>query len=93
MDAEKAIRMIDEYLAEPNSIHRVWSECLQLCRQALEKQIPKKLIKKHPICYSKSKDGEELYAYDVHCPQCDAKVNSERHHCPCGQALDWSDTE
>ena len=58
---------------------------------ALEKQMPAKPVKKNPICYSKSIDGEELYAYDYHCPQCDVKVNSERHHCPCGQALDWSE--
>lgn len=44
MDAEKAIRMIDEYLAEPNSIHRVWIEILSLSREALEKQISKKCI-------------------------------------------------
>lgn len=35
MTTEKAIRMIDEYLAEPNSIHRDWIEVLILCRQAL----------------------------------------------------------
>ena len=60
--------------------------------EALEKQIPKKPVEKNPICYNKSIDGEEFYDYDYHCPQCDAKVNSEKHHCPCGQALDWSDT-
>ena len=58
--------------------------------KALEKQMPKKPVKKNPICYSKSKDGEELYAYDYHCPLCDVKVNGEKHHCPCGQALDWN---
>lgn len=60
---------------------------------ALEKQIPKNPVKKNPICYAKSKDGEELYDYDYHCPLCDTKVNNEKHHCPCGQALDWSDVE
>ena len=37
MTTEKAIKMIDEYLLEPNSIHRDWVECLQLCREALVK--------------------------------------------------------
>ena len=60
---------------------------------ALKKQIPQKPIKQNPICYSKSKDGEEHYAYDHHCPLCNAKVNGEKHHCVCGQALDWSDAE
>ena len=36
MTTEKAIKMIDEYLLEPNSIHKDWVECLRLCRQALE---------------------------------------------------------
>lgn len=35
MTTEKAIKMIDEYLLEPNSIHKDWVECLRLCRQAL----------------------------------------------------------
>lgn len=60
-------------------------------KNALEKQMPKKPIKKNPICYSKSIDGEEMHDYDYHCPLCDAKVNNEKHHCPCGQALDWRD--
>lgn len=61
--------------------------------EALEKQMPKKPIKKNPICYEKTKDGQESYAYEYFCPMCDTKVNKEPHHCPCGQALDWSDSE
>ena len=60
---------------------------------ALEKQIPKKPIKKNPICYEKTVDGQETYAYDCYCPTCDTNVNDEKHHCPCGQALDWSDAK
>ena len=66
---------------------------LKAAKEALKKQIPSQPITKNPVCYNKSKDGEELYAYDYHCPLCDAKVNSERHHCPCGQALEWGNTE
>ena len=65
----------------------------QSIMEAIKKQIPAKPVKKNPVCYSKSIDGEEHYAYDYHCPLCDVKVNSEKHHCPCGQALDWSDTK
>lgn len=61
--------------------------------EALEKQIPKKPIKRNPICYQKTKDGREKYAYDFHCALCDTKINKEKHHCPCGQAIDWSDAE
>ena len=60
---------------------------------ALKKQIPQKPLKTNPVCYSKSKDGERGYAYDYLCPLCNAKVNGEKHHCVCGQALDWRDAE
>ena len=40
MDKEKSIEMIDEYLLEPNNINKEWVECLQMCRQALEKLTP-----------------------------------------------------
>ena len=61
--------------------------------KALEKQIPTMVAKKNPICYSKSKDDEELYEYEYFCPQCDKRVYPEEHHCPCGQALAWSESE
>lgn len=74
------------------AINKINKACKMACK-ALEKQIPKKPIEKNPICYIKSRDGEEVYAYDYHCPLCNARVNGEKHHCPCGQALDWSETE
>ena len=61
--------------------------------EALERQIPAKPIKKNPICYEKTKDGEEHYDYDYYCSQCGAKVNKERHHCSCGQTLDWNNPQ
>lgn len=61
--------------------------------EALEKQIPKKPIKKNPICYEKTKDGTEFIAYDYFCPDCNKQIKATEHHCKCGQALDWSDTE
>lgn len=89
MTANKAIEMIDEYLLEPNCIHKDWVECLRLCRKVLEKQMKKKPIRRNPICYAKSKDGEELYSYDYYCPICDTQLEATEHHCVCGQALDW----
>ena len=93
MDAEKAIRMIDEYLAEPNSIHRVWLECLTLCRDALEKQIPKK-----PDLEGDGYDENGELIYDTgYCPNCHHEFEvyyDATKHCPeCGQALDWSDID
>lgn len=66
---------------------------LKVAKEALEKQIPKKPVKRNPICYRRTKDGQEDYAYDYHCVLCDTKINKEKHHCPCGQAIDWSDSE
>lgn len=62
-------------------------------REVVEKQTSKKPVKKNPICYNKTKDGQEYYAYDYHCPVCDEKLKLQEHHCPCGQALDWSDSQ
>ena len=59
--------------------------------ECMEKQIPKKAIKKNPIVYQKDKDGQEHYAYDYHCPLCDEKIKLSEHHCICGQAIDWSE--
>lgn len=58
-----------------------------------EKQTPKKPIKKNPICYAQTKDGTEFIAYDYFCPDCNKQIKATEHHCKCGQALDWSDTE
>lgn len=65
----------------------------ELAISALEKQIPKKPIKKNPICYAKTKDGQERFAFDYFCPNCNEQIKRFEHHCKCGQALDWSDTE
>ena len=58
---------------------RISKDCYKLIREALERQIPKKL-----------KDAGWLY-----CPICGRDVLMDRFdYCPhCGQALDWSDTE
>lgn len=69
------------------------TEALNMACEALEKQIPKKPIKKNPICYEKTKDGTEFIAYDYFCPDCNKQIKATEHHCKCGQALDWSDTE
>ena len=56
---------------------RISKDCYKLIREALEKQIPKKL-----------KGDGWLY-----CPICGRDVLMDRFdYCPhCGQALDWSD--
>lgn len=64
-----------------------WREQLEICKmakQALEKQIPKKV-----------RMTNELYPMGI-CPCCENEFipNTGFEHCHyCGQALDWSDTE
>ncbi len=43
------------------------------------------------ICRGKRKDNG-IYETE-HCPNCNRKLFPKEHHCKCGQALDWSDTE
>ena len=84
----KAMVLNEDYV-----IYCADEETFEMVKAAVEKQIPKKPIKKNPICYEKTVDGQETYAYDCYCPTCDTNVNDEKHHCPCGQALDWSDAK
>ena len=35
MTKQKAIKMIDEYLSEPNSIDKEWIECMEFCKKAI----------------------------------------------------------
>lgn len=67
-------------------------EGLRMGMEALSKQIPKKPIKKNPICYEKTKDGQEYFAFDYFCPNCNEQIKPSEHHCYCGQALEWGDT-
>lgn len=62
--------------------------------EALEKQIPHK-----PIIVDTS---ENLELYDCYCPNCQCYLGSNismeygrlfKHHCECGQAIDWSISE
>lgn len=69
------------------------NECIKLCKNALEKQIPKK-----------PKVKEETYSRFYDCPSCGgylvSKIDGElcsgqkyKYCHRCGQALDWSDSE
>lgn len=56
---------------------------MKLAVEALEKQIPKK---------PKMDNDNGIYETE-HCPNCNRKLFPNEHHCKCGQALDWSDSE
>jgi hypothetical protein len=58
-------------------------ELMNITVDALEKQIPKK-----PYL-----DNDNGFYEKEHCPTCHRSLFPNDHHCRCGQALDWSDTE
>ena len=65
--------------------------CREKCHEALEKQIPKE-----PIIWEyktpESPIPNDAWGYE--CPCCgNQDIDYPEHHCPCGQALDWSDLE
>lgn len=88
MTYEEAYKILTEHTR--NYVGLKDAEALEVAIGAVEKQIPKKPIKKNPICYEKTKDGQECFAFDYFCPNCNKKVKLFESHCDCGQAVDWS---
>jgi hypothetical protein len=93
MTVERAMEILDPTHREHYDSIDVVNEACRMGREALKKQIPKKPIKRNPIIYRITKDGQKTYAYQHFCPLCDTKLKFTDHHCPCGQAIDWSDAE
>ena len=66
-------------------------ECREICHKALEKQIPKKPIFWENKYYFSPSPNDD-WGYE--CPCCgNQDLDYPDHHCECGQALDWSETE
>lgn len=66
-----------------NNIARVTKEFIeQTVIPALEKQIPKKP-------YMDNENG--IYEQEC-CPTCNRHLFPNEHHCRCGQAIDWSES-
>ena len=84
MTPQKALNILYKGIA-PNPTAN--NECIELCKKALEKQIPKK-----PTNYSIDNNGYMIF--ECECPTCKC---SHREYYPfsycnhCGQALDWGD--
>ena len=90
MKPEEAIKRIDEHIAvhrlnEPHAIYI--TEALQMAKDALKKQIPKKPTGEH-------------YAH-MRCPSCNHRIPSRQgsssrrrdNWCNyCGQAIDWGES-
>ena len=93
MTVEDALQQLRYEIEEEGHCSYIHDE-MMVAFECMEKQIPKKVVKKNPIAYSKTRDGKCHYDYDYHCPLCDKKLrNNLEHHCPCGQKLEWSDSE
>lgn len=106
MTTEKAIAQLEDLIKDRESFLRrddfdeVFLQDIEACRmgiQALEKQIPKKIMAVNDPCHVKALDSESamIYTYScIHCPNCSKWIvaNTNHRYCEyCGQALDWSD--
>ena len=87
-DWEMTLSVLNNYEISDNTPHNLIG--IAFAKNAVEKQIPKRPVKKNPIVYQKDKDGQDYYAYDYHCPFCDRKVLLYEHHCLCGQTISWN---
>lgn len=97
---EKAIERLEDLIKEAES-HMTGNKidgeipiddktALEMAIQALEKQVPKKVI------WENEKNGKVYLFSWAYCPNCGSdmcdKHNEEFQFCPdCGQALDWSE--
>lgn len=71
-------------------------QTMQICKSALEKQMPKKpipqIVKGGKRLIGNGWWGEGTTVY--RCPNCNEFISRTYDYCyKCGQALDWSDTE
>ena len=94
MTYEEAKNLIDDitWKYNGNSItNEMICECRDKCREALDKQIPKKIICEVVEIQS---EGMQGYIRYLKCPNCKWNIDKENtvDFCPnCGQAIDWSD--
>lgn len=84
MTYEEAIKTIEIAIAEVEWNYPMdYAIAFEMAISALEKQIPKR-----PYLDNDNGIYEKEY-----CPTCHRSLFPNDHHCICGQALDWSDTE
>lgn len=65
-------------------------------KEAIEKQIPKKVITEKGETFALTKDGKESYLFRYRCPSCNRIIRFFEANCFCmfcGQAVDWSEEE
>ena len=92
MTAQEAIKILstkvhlDSKIAE--AIGEMEARCVAI--EALEKQIPKKVIKTNGECFGITTDREKLYEIIYSCPSCGSVELIYGYPCKCNQALDWN---
>lgn len=97
MTYEEAKNLIDDitWKYSGNSItNEMICECRDKCREALEKQIPKKptphIVKVERLKIGNARWGKGTTVYK--CPCCNNFISRLYDYCfKCGQAIDWSD--
>lgn len=82
MTAQEALDKLDKTV----TVDLQWKIVLT---NALEKQIPKKIIKKIGECYSMTKDGTARHEITFVCPSCNAMQEGDDYCWKCGQKLKW----
>lgn len=77
MTAKKALELLNDVeFSEKYQGVQEYTEMLIVCKEALEKQIPRKPVE---------------VRNEIVCPTCKTLVGSSPYCRYCGQALDWSD--
>lgn len=79
MTYEEAIKVIESN--RPTSGYTMLCEVLDIAKEAIEKQIPKK-----PYLDNDNGIYEKEY-----CPACNRSLFPNDPYCRCGQKLDWSE--
>lgn len=87
MKPQEALNLLnDTEFAEKHQGKEEYTDMLLMCKEALEKQIPKKTTKRQYV-----PNGTLIYG---RCPICYYFAKNDFKYCGnCGQALDWSDSE
>lgn len=89
MDEKKVKEAIEVIKANyPTSGYYMLRESLDIAIEALEKQLPKKVVDKSLV-----KDDGIAVGYVGKCPCCNEIIEYTTNVCDCGQRLDWSEVE
>lgn len=91
MTDKEALKIVNECIEEGKIVQEAFQfSFLYTVKEALEKQIPKK------IEYVSDGDADGYPVWEDRCQVCEAELDGCNYynHCPyCGQAIDWSEVE